>query len=72
MLNFFFAGPPEKDKEFYDIEEEGRPIHHSFRGTARQNHMVELERWEDAVVSNIGYTRYILNSKRNAYFSLLI
>ena len=61
MLNngeFFFAGPPEKDKEFYDIEEEGRPIHHSFHGTARQNHMVELERWEDAVVSIISYSLY--------------
>ena len=44
------AGPPEKENEFYDIEEEGQPIHHSLQGTARQNHMVELECWEYAEV----------------------
>ena len=44
------TGPPEKEKDFYILEEEGVPIHHSLQGIARQNHMNELEKWEEAKV----------------------
>ncbi|XP_060564904.1 protein tilB homolog isoform X2 [Ruditapes philippinarum] len=49
------AGPPEKEKQFNRVIEDGLPIHHDLSGRRRQNHMNELENWESAEVINLCY-----------------
>lgn len=45
------AGPPEKEKYFHKIEEDGLPIHHDKDGSARKAYMNEHENWGKAAVS---------------------
>lgn len=49
------AGPPEKEKQFNKVIEDGLPIHHDLLGKRRQNHMNELENWQSAEVINLCY-----------------
>ncbi|XP_053378527.1 uncharacterized protein LOC123527104 [Mercenaria mercenaria] len=49
------AGPPEKEKQFNSVIEDGLPIHHDMTGKRRQNHMNQLENWEGAEVINLCY-----------------
>jgi len=45
-----FIGPPEKEKYFNKIEEEGLPIHHDRQGGNRKAYMNVHENWERAEV----------------------
>lgn len=64
-------GPPEKEKEFYEVKEEGRPIHHSLHGAVRQNHMEELERWEDAKAINLSFQELNHDYQRQNFHRIL-
>lgn len=44
------SGPPEKDKFFHKIEEDGIPIHHNIQKSSRKSYMNEFENWEKAKV----------------------
>lgn len=64
-------GPPEKEKYFYKLEEEGTPIHHSLYGIARQNHMIELEQWEYAKAINLSFQELAHNYQRTNFHRIL-
>ncbi|XP_052820778.1 uncharacterized protein LOC128246557 [Mya arenaria] len=49
------AGPPEKEKMFFKIEQEGIPIHHNYAGKERLHHSNQQENWERARVVNLSY-----------------
>lgn len=47
----YIAGPPEKDKAFYKLkDEENKVIHHSLKGSSRNNYRQKMEDWESAKV----------------------
>lgn len=50
MVGGNVSGPPEKDKFFHKIEEDGIPIHHNIQKSSRKSYMNEFENWEKAKV----------------------
>lgn len=64
-------GPLEKEKDFYRLEEEGVPIHHSLYGIARQNHMNELEKWWDAKAINLSFQELAHDYQRKNFHRIL-
>lgn len=65
------AGPPEKDKQFHQIIEDGLPIHHHLSGKQRQVYTSQFENWEQAKVINLCYQELQHEYQRTNFIRIL-
>ncbi|XP_022343535.2 uncharacterized protein LOC111136738 [Crassostrea virginica] len=65
-------GPPEKDKAFYKLkDEENKVIHHSLKGSSRNNYRQKMEDWESAKSASFCYQELDNNYQRSNFRSIL-